>query len=669
MKPEDIRNITLVGHSGAGKTSLAEACLHLAGVTNRLGSVDEGTSILDCTEEEKEKRHSQVTSMCSITHQGTHVNIIDTPGLVDFCGQAIPTIAAVETAVLVVSAAAGVEVNTRKMFARARECGIGVIIVVNKIDTDNVNLPELMAQLQENFGPECLPVNLPTGGGSDVIRCLGGSGSPDFGDVEEAHTAVVEAVVGVDDELTERYLGGEVSDDEVRRYAAVSVSKGELVPVVFTSARTEVGVQAFLDAVVNYGPSPENGKVRTLVNGEESRAIDPGDANFVGQVFKIGSDAKSNIKYAYLRIHSGTLRHDTTLHTFSERKGLRPGQIYRMSGGEHVDLTEGVAGDIVALAKLEVHLGDVVFTDSGGTIEMPKIPTPMFSLAVKSKTRGDEDRIAAAFKRFAEEDPCFLLERNASTNETVIRGIGDVHLRSILHRLATHYKAEVETHTPKIPYRETITGTARDVEYTHKKQTGGAGQFGRVVINLEPLERGGQYEFVDKIFGGAIDQSFRPSVDKGIRAQMAVGVLAGYPVVDVKVELIDGKTHPVDSKDIAFQIAGRGAFKEAFMRAKPTLLEPIVNLEVTAPVDNLGDIQGDLASRRGQPVGQEMLPGKMAVLKATVPLAEVADYHSRLSSITRGQGSYMLELSHYEQVPANVQQRIVAEHAKEAHAG
>ncbi len=665
LNPEAIRNIVLVGHGGAGKTSLAEACLHAAGATTRRGSVDDGTSFLDYTDEEKEKRHSHQAATCSFTHNDTHINMIDTPGLSDFCGHAIPPLAAAETAVLLVSAVAGIEVNTRKMYARAREYGIGVIVVVNKIDADNVNPAEVVEHVQENFGPQCLPVNLPTGGGKDVIPCLGGSGSPDFGDLEEAHTAAVEAVVGADDALMEKYLGGEVSDDEVRRYAALSVAKGELVPIVFTSARTDAGVNAFMNAVVNYAPCPVNGLRRSLVNEDESTEIDPAGPDFVGQVFKIGSDARSNIRYAYIRIHSGALRSDTSLHTLTERKGIRPGQIYRMHGGEHIDLAEAGPGDIIALAKIDVHLGDVLFTGAGGTIQIPKTPSPMFALAISSKTRGDEDKIAAAFKRFADEDPCFQLDRNAATNETVIRGIGDVHLRTYMHKLMTHYKAEVDTHPPKIPYRETITASARDIEYTHKKQTGGAGQFGRVIINVEPNERGAGYEFVDKIFGGAIDQSFRPSVDKGVKAQMIEGVLAGYPIVDVKVELIDGKTHPVDSKDIAFQVAGRGAFREGFMKAKPILLEPIVHIEVTAPVENLGDLQGDLASRRGHPIGQEMLPGQMAVLKATVPLAEVSDYHSRLSSITGGQGSYMMELSHYEQVPSNVQQRIVEDSKKD----
>jgi len=660
LKPQNIRNIALIGHGSAGKTSLAEACLHLTGVTSRLGVIADGTCLLDFTDEEKEKQCSLQAAICTVTHGDTQINIIDTPGSPDFCGHAIPALAAIETAAVVISATSGIEVNTRKMFERAVAHGVGTIIAVNKIDADNVNLPELVQQIQESFGTSCLPVNLPADGGKSVIRLLGGSGTPDFDDLESAHTAVVEAVVGADDELMERYLGGEVSDEEVRRFTALAVTSGEIIPIVFTGSRTNVGIKEFLDAIVSYAASPIDGKRRQLVDDDTTTEIEPTeDGPFIGQAFKVASDEKTHIKYSFVRIHRGKLRSDTTLHTASEKKGLRPGQVYRMMGPDHQDLDEAGAGDIVALAKLDLHIGDVLFSETGGTIEMPKLPSPMFSLAIEAEARGDEDKVSAAFRRYMDEDPCFLTEYNSSTHETVIRGTGDLHLRTLLARLAAHHKIEVNTHPPKIPYRETISGHARDIEYTHKKQSGGAGQFGRVVINLDPTERGEGYKFVDKIFGGSIDAPFRSSVNKGIQAQLQQGVVAGYPIVDVQVELIDGKTHPVDSKDIAFQIAGRGAFKEAFMKSKPILLEPIVSVEVTAPVDNLGDLQGDFASRRGRVEGQEMLPGNMAVLRGLVPLAEMSDFHSRLSSISGGQGSYSMELSHYDPVPSNVQQRVI----------
>ncbi len=666
---DQFRNITLVGHTGSGKTSLAEALLFKTGVTKRLGSVTQQSSMLDASDEEKEKGSSLDASICAFDHEGLHVNLVDTPGTNAFCGHAIAPLAATECAVLVISAASGIQVNTRKMMERARTHGLGAWIVINHIDAANVDLPQLVGQIQETFGAQCVPINLPTGGGKGVVDCLANeAGDVDFGDVAEAHTAVIEAIVAADDELMEKYLGGELAADEAANAAAGAVAAGEFIPIFFTEALGDVGISELLGALKTLCPSPVTGKRRVLVDGESEQELDPNQtAPFVGQVFRIASDHKSHIRYLSVRVHSGKLTSDMTIKTSHHPKGVRPGQILRTHGADHPDLEAGVAGDIIALAKLDFQIGDVVYEDKGGTIAMPKFPAPMFSKALTSKSRGDEDKIAAALKRFAEEDPCFVFDRSGA-GELIINGLGDTQHRHYLDLMHKQYKVEVETHTPKIPYRETITGSALDVAYTHKKQSGGAGQFGRVIINVLPAERGEGYEFVDKIFGGSIDQSFRPSVDKGVRTQMADGVIAGFPVVDVKVELIDGKTHPVDSKDIAFQIAGRGAFKEGFMKAKPILLEPIVNIEVTCPSDNVGDIQGDLASRRGRPLGQDILPGNLAVIKAQIPLGEMSDYNSRISSITAGEGSYTMEFSHYEAVPGNVQQQIIDAHKKEQEA-
>jgi elongation factor G len=640
--------------------------LFKAGMTNRLGSVADRTSHLDFSEESREKLTTLDSSLCYLAHKGLHVDIVDTPGSTSFCGSAIAALAAVECGVLVVSAAAGIQVNTRKMFDRAKEYGLGIWIVINQIDHPNVELANLLSQIQELFGPQCIPLNLPSGGGKAVVDCLHHeSGDVDFLDVAGTHTRIVEAVVGADEQLMEKYLGGELAPEEVEPAVARAVAAGEFIPILFTNARSGTGVPELLDAVATCCPSPVMGKKRNLTDGKTSTELKPvQDGPFFGQVFKISTDPRSNIKYLAIRVHSGKLTSDMQIRSTHEPKGTRPGQLMRTLGAEHKELEAGVAGDVISLAKLDFRIGDVVYTQTGGTIAMPKLPKPMFSLAVQSKSRGDEDKISVALKRFMEEDPCFLTERGTG-GELIIRGMGETQLRAYLSRMTKHYKLDVETRPPRIPYRETITAIARDTEYTHKKQTGGAGQYGKVVINLLPAARGEGYEFIDKIFGGSIDQPFRVSVDKGIRSQCAEGVLAGYPVHDVKVELIDGKTHPVDSKDIAFQIAGRGAFKEAFLRAKPVLLEPIVMLEVTVPADHVGDIQGDLAARRGRPQGQEMLPGNMAVIRALVPLAELSDYASRLSSITGGQGSYSMEESHYEIVPANVQQQIVEAHKKE----
>lgn len=666
LKPDQIRNIALVGHSGCGKTSLAEALMHKTGVTNRLGSVTDKTSILDASEDEKERGSSIETALGYATYEGHHINIIDTPGTRAFCGPAMASLAAVETAVVVVSAASGIQVNTRKMFERAKENGLGVWFVINHIDAANVDLPALVTAIQETFGQDCVPLNLPTNGGKGVIDCLSNSsGSADFGDVGETHTALIEAVVGADDELMEKYLAGEFSADEAKLAAATAVARGAFIPILFTDALHDVGIKEFLDAVVTYCPSPATGKKRKAKQGEEEVELQPNmDDPFFGQVFKISTDPKSNIKYIHIRVFSGTLRSDMTLKSPEQPKGVRPGHVLRMLGPNHTDMEAGVAGDLIALAKLDFNVGETLYVEQAGELPALNLPEPMFSLALESKSRGDEDKIGGALKRLSEEDPCFISERGTG-GELLVRGMGEVQLRTYLARMARQYKLEVETKAPKIPYRETIMARADSVEYTHKKQSGGSGEFGRVVINLVPAERGEGYEFVDKIFGGSIDQQYRPSVDKGVRSAMEKGALAGCPVVDLKVELIDGKTHPVDSKDSAFQKAGRGAFREAFMKAKPVLLEPIVNVEVTVPADNVGDITGDLASRRGRPQGQDMLPGNMAAIRAVVPLAELSDYSSRLSSITGGQGSYSMEFSHYENVPGNVQKQIVEAYQKQ----
>ncbi len=661
-----IRNITIVGHNGSGKTSLAEALLFKAGATNRLGSVTDKTSILDVSDESREKLSSLDSSVCYLTYKGHHVNIVDTPGTAAFCGPAIAALAAADCAVVVVSASAGIQVNTRRMYERAREYGLGVWFVVNHIDAANVDLPQSVSQIQESFGPQCVTLNLPSGKGKKVVDCFRNeSGDVDFSSVADAHTAVTEAIVAADDALMEKYLGGELKPEEAEKAAIRAVAQGAFMPILFTNSCGDVGISEFLDALLTFCPSPLTGFRRTLVVGETKIDLEPSkDKPFVAQVFKISTDPKSNIKYLAIRVHSGRLTPEMSLKTVHEPKGLRPGHVIRVMAAEHKEIEAAVAGDIIALAKLDLKIGDVLCADKPGTIAMPKFPQPMFSLAVEAKARGEEDKIGVALKRCMEEDPCFFNERGTG-GELVIRGMGEMQLRTYLARMHKHYKLEVQTKPPRIPYRETIVGQARDIEYTHKKQTGGAGQYGKVVINLLPAARGEGYEFVDKIFGGSIDQSFRVSTDKGIRMQLVEGVLAGYPIVDVKVELIDGKTHPVDSKDIAFQIAGRGAFKDAFMKSKPVLLEPIVHVEVTCPGDNVGDITGDLASRRGRPQGQETIPGGMAVIKATVPLAELADYNSRLSSITGGQGSYSMEFSHYEVVPGNLLQQIVDAHKKE----
>lgn len=667
----DIRNIALVGHQSAGKTSLGDAILHVTGATNRLGDVNAKNSYLDYMDEEKARGCSIDSSILHVKVKGKELNVVDTPGAPDFVGPALASLGAVETAVCVISATAGIEVNTRRMMEKAKQYGLGRVIVINKIDA-SLDLDEIISGIQELFGPECQPFNLPAAKGTKVIDCFANTdGDTDISSVGDAHTALVERVVEADEKLMEEYLeAGEIDAAKLAGVLPRAIAAGNVIPILFTNARGEVGVREFLDFVADYCPSPLQGKQREVVEGEQRTPIkaDPA-APFYGLVYKVAADPKSNIKYSMVRVLSGSIKSDSSIHINDERKPVRPGQLHKMQGADHPEIDDGIAGDLVAMAKLDTRIGDLLSSEAtGAKVEMPPFPHPMFALAIEPKSRGDADKVSGALARFNEEDPCFNADRDPVTHELVIRGVGDLHLRSILSRMQQYFKLEVNTKPPRIPYRETITGKIENVEYTHKKQSGGAGQFGKVIINVEPNERGKGYEFLDEIFGGTIDQSFRPSVDKGIQAQLKEGVIAGYPVVDVIVRLIDGKTHPVDSKDIAFQIAGREAFKIAFAKCKPVLLEPIVHVEVTVPNENVGDIQGDLASRRGRPEGQEMMPGGLSVIKARVPLSEMSDYHSRLSSITGGQGSYAMELSHYEPVPGNVQQQIVEQAKKEREA-
>jgi elongation factor G len=668
---DNIRNVAFVGHSGAGKTTLGEALLLKAGLTTRLGSVDDGSSLLDYEDESKERKQSVDSTLFHFEHQGKLLNFIDTPGMPDYCGQAISALMGVETAAVVISAAAGIGVNTRRMFNLAKTYGLARVIVITRLDAENINLPDVLSGIKESFGNECRPINLPTGGGKGVVDCLANEGgSVDVLDVGDCHTALIDAIVETDDTLMAEFLEkGTVPAEKLGPAIGKAVASGHIVPILFVSAKHDVGVSELLEALVRFAPSPAIGKRRTLVVGEGEAAketeIEPtASGDFVAQVFKVTSDPKSNIKYSIARVHRGSLTGEGG-HVFvaGDRKGQRPGHLLKLRGADHSEIPAGQAGDIVAFAKLDFKIGDVLFAKAGeGRIPMPKLPTPMFSLAVEPKSRGDVEKISGALHRLTEEDPCFHFVREAETSELVMRGLGDMHLTVMQSKMKRHFKVEMTTKPPKIPYRETIAGSVKYVEYTHKKQTGGAGQFARVFIDMEPNERGAGYEYLDKIFGGVIDQAFRPSVDKGVRDQMKKGVIAGYPVVDVKVSLVDGKTHPVDSKDIAFQIAGRQVFKKAFVQCKPILLEPVVNMEITVPTHNMGDITRDVAGKRGQILGQDMLPGNQVCVRAQVPLAEVAAYASQLKSVTGGQGSYLMELSHYDVVPPNVQQQIIAAH-------
>jgi elongation factor G len=666
----DIRNIVLLGHGGSGKTSLAEAMLHTSGATNRLGSVDDKTSICDYYDEEKEHQHSIQSAVVHVEHSGKLINIIDTPGYPDFIGPAIKAVPAAETAVIVISAAAGIETNTRKLFETATGANKPRLIVVNKIGAENTDLAALVKSIRETFGPQCRYANLPAADKESVVDCVDNSiGDSSLMDVSAAHTELIESVIEADDELMESYLGGEeIGAEKIAGVFVKALKTGTIVPILFTNARKEVGVTELLDLIVKYTPSPVQVDAVELKDGESVTELKADSAAaLAGLVFRIGFDPRSNMKYSAIRIFSGTLKSDRNLFRNDEKKAIRPGHILKSQGGENGEIDTGVAGDIVTLAKVEeLKIGDLIHDGKvKGAFSMPAVPEPMFSLALEPAARGDEQKISMAMEKLCEEDPCLKITRDQQTNELVASGLGDLHLRVMLEKMDKRFKLSIKTKEPKIPYRETITAKAEG-HYRHRKQTGGAGQFGEVYLRVEPIARGSDpsLEFSWDIFGGSIPGQFEPAVLKGIKDVMQKGVVAGFPLQDVKVSVYDGKSHPVDSKEVAFRAAGKGAFVDALEKAKAVLLEPIVNIEVTVPAENMGDITGDLASKRGRVLGQDMLTGNFVVIKAQVPLSEVTQYNSQLKSVTGGRGSYSMSLSHYEVVPGNVQQQVVAAYAK-----
>ncbi len=667
----DIRNIVLLGHGGSGKTSLAEAILHKTGAINRLGSVDDKSTVCDFFDEEKEHGHSIHSAIAHAEYAGKLINIIDTPGYPDFVGPAIKSIPAVETALIVISASSGIETNTRKLFEVASSANIARIIVINKIDAENIDLSELIANIKETFGSSCRFANLPSDDKKSVIDCIVNSkGESQVGDAATAHTELIESVIEADDQLMEKYLGGEeISNDKIASVFVTALKRGTVIPIVFTNARNEVGIAELLDIIVKYTPSPEQTAAVRLKDGDKAVELKAdSSAPLAGMVFRVGFDPRSNMKYSSIKIISGQLKSDTAMMLNDNRKSIRPGHILKTQGLETKEVPVGIAGDIVTLAKIEeLRIGDLIHDGKyAGKFEFPAVPEPMFSLALEPATRGDEQKISTAIEKLLEEDPCFRVNRDQQTKELVISGLGELHLRVILEKMAKYYKLAVNTKQPKIPYRETITAKAEG-HYRHKKQTGGAGQFGEVYLRVEPAERNSDppLQFSWDIFGGSIPGQFEAPILKGINDVMETGVVAGYRMQDVKVSVYDGKHHPVDSKEVAFRSAGKGAFIDAIQKAKPVLLEPIVNIEVTIPAENMGDIAGDLASRRGRVLGQDMLAGNMIVVKAQVPLSEVTQYSSQLKSVTGGRGSYSMTLSHYELVPSNVQQQIVAAYQKE----
>ncbi len=672
---QDIRNILIAGHVHSGKTTLVESLLYKAGAIGAPGNVEKGTAVCDFDPEEKEHRHSLNSALVSLDYAGKHINLIDSPGMPDFAGHALAAVHAVETAAIVVSASAGIEMMTRRLMERAAEQKLCRILVVNKMDHENIDLPGLVAQLRETFGDSCVPINLPAGKGTAVADVFDHeSGQSDFSSVGEAHTQIVDRIVEVDEQLMAKYLeAGKVTHEELHAPFEKALREGHLIPICFVSGRSGAGVKELLDIFADLMPNPTEGNPHPFIHGHDGHTeplgydADP-DKHLIAHVFKVTSDPFVG-QLSIFRIHEGTVKKDTQLYIGDARKPFKVGHLFKLQGKEHVEVDAGIPGDICALAKVEeVHYNDVLHDSPiHGHVQLkpPAMPTPMAGLAIEARSRGDEPKIAKALAAMEAEDPCFKMERSAEIGQTVIRGLGDMHLRILLEKMKNRYGVEVNTRPPKIAYRETVVSKAEG-HYRHKKQTGGAGQFGEVYLRVEPMERGAGFEFSNDVFGGTIPVQFIPAVEKGVRQVLTEGCVAGYPVQDLRVSVYDGKHHPVDSKEIAFIIAGRNAFKDAVHKARPTILEPIVNLEVTVPESKMGDIAGDLSGKRGRILGTDTAPGGMTLVKAQAPLAELGQYQNQLKSVTGGQGSYTMEFSHYEPVPPPIQQQLIAQYKPRA---
>lgn len=680
-----IRNVALVAHGGAGKTTLTEAMLFTAGATTRLGRVEDGTTTTDYDEDEIRRQISISLALAWCEWKGCKLNLVDTPGFAVFLGDARSALRVVDGAVVVVGAPDGVKVQTEKVWSYAAAYDLPRAIYLSKMDRERADFARALEDVQKNLTAKAVPIQVPIGqeagfaGVVDLTRMRAlrfapdGPGKATEGEIpaevkalaEKYRAALVEAVAEGDDQLLEKYLeAGALSEAEVQEGLARAIREQKLFPVLCGAPSRNIAVSPLLDLIVDAFPSPVE---RPAAQGTEPKADGTvtreakDEAPLSALVFKTVADPYAG-KVTMFRVYSGSLSSDSTVLNANKGAKERIGQLLLLRGKQQTPVEAIGAGDLGAVVKLkETGTGDTL-CDEKAPIRLPEvpIPAPVISFAVEPKAKGDEDKMSTAFARLREEDPCIQFRYDPQTKETVVSGMGRAHVEILAERLKRKFGVDVTLKTPRVPYKETIKARAREIQGRHKKQTGGRGQFGDCWIHMEPLQRGGGFEFVNQIVGGAIPRNFIPAVEKGILEGMERGPLAGYPVVDLKVTLYDGSTHPVDSSELAFKLAGRLAFRKAVAQAKPTLLEPIMAVEVIAPGECMGDIVGDLNSKRGRVLGIEA-KGRNQAVKCNVPLAEMLEYDSRLRSLTGDRGDYSMEFSHYEEVPAHIQEKIVAE--------
>lgn len=670
---KDKRTVIFIGHSGSGKTSCIDAILYKAGANSRHGSVDEGNSMCDYNDDEIERKVTIRSKILHIEHNGKLSYLIDTPGYADFSGSAISCVRAVDSGVCIVCGASGVEIGTEKGWELLSERGLPRLIFINKLDKENSDFNKALESVVNTFGKNCVPLEFPVGKESSFKNTVSllkkeGIDKLDGADKEAARKyreSLIEAIAETDDALLEKYLGGEeLNDTEIREALRKGVCEAKVFPVLCGSAAKETGISLLIEAIEELLPSPlEAVQVKAEESGKDEPVIvEPKkEAGFSSLVFKSLIDPFIG-QLTIFRVFSGTLKSDSSFYNVTRECKERIGQLFILQGKEQKAVPEVSAGDIAAVAKLkETQLGDTIGADGTKFKFEPIImPEAAISLSVKPKSRQDEEKIMTALAKLNSEDPTFKYSRDQQTKELIISGLGDMHLTVMVNKLKKDFKVDVDLGMPKVAYKETIKKSVQ-IQGKYKKQSGGRGQYGDVWLELEPLPRGGDFEFVNKIVGGVVPRQYIPAVEKGVRQAMEEGVIAGYPMVDVKVTIYDGSYHSVDSSEMAFKIAGSMAFKQGTQKASPVLLEPVMNVEIIVPEDVMGSITGDINSRRGRIMGMEP-KGNNQVVKAQIPLAEMLKYATELRSLTAGRGAYHMEFSHYEETPAKTAQGIIAKY-------